>query len=128
MGKFNKWTGGQEITKHRPSVVLLPVHSLQRWLNIKQTLVQCLIFTRCPLAVFIDWNAVRQNDGQSNTRYNRRGFLFKARPNVLQVHCIDACPDLSVDVTVRSGVKKTPGTAWMLASTSDGGGRNRPTR
>ena len=55
----------------------------------------------------------------------RRGVLFKARPNVLQVHRIDAYTDLTVDVTVRSGVKKT---TWMFASTGDGGGRNRPTR
>ena len=47
---------------------------------------------------------------------------------MLQVHRIDAYTDLSVDVTVRSGVKKTRGTTWMLARTGDGGGRNRPTR
>ena len=45
-------------------------------------------------------------------------------------HRIDAYTDLSVAVTagLRSGVKKTSGTTWMLASTGDGGGRNRPTR
>ena len=36
--------------------------------------------------------------------------------------------DLSVDVTVCSGVKKIRGTAWMLASTGDGGGRDKHTR
>ena len=50
------------------------------------------------------------------------------RPNVLQVHRIDAYNDLSEAVIVHSGVKKTRGTTWMLTSTGDGGGRNRPTR
>ena len=45
---------------------------------------------------------------------------------MLQVRRIDAYTDISVDVTVRSGVKKTRGTTWMLASTGDGGGRNMP--
>ena len=45
-----------------------------------------------------------------------------------QVHCIDSYTDLSVNGAVRSGVKKTRGTTWILASTGDGGGRNRPTR
>ena len=39
----------------------------------------------------------------------------------------DAYTNLSMDVTVRSGLKKTRSTTWMLASTG-GGGRNRPTR
>ena len=44
-----------------------------------------------------------------------------------QVHRIDAYTDLLVDDTVRSGVKKTRNTTWILASTGDGGERNRPT-
>ena len=36
--------------------------------------------------------------------------------------------DLSMNVTVRSVVKNTTSTTWMLASTGDCGGRNRPTR
>ena len=39
------------------------------------------------------------------------------------VHRIDSYTDLSVDVTLRSGVKKTHGTICMLASTGHGRGR-----
>ena len=46
--------------------------------------------------------------------------------------CIDAHTDLSVCVIVLSGVKETNSASlasiyWMLVSTYDGGGRNRPT-
>ena len=55
--------------------------------------------------------------------------LNRNRVDVYEVHRRDAYTDLSVSLTVLSGVKETNGDSLasidsMLASTSDGGGRN----